>query len=84
MIIIEYRSEEEVPIAMDDGVEGEAVLPWIGKVFDADAGVFGCGPLGPSQQRLPRRQRFVLSHHNIRYLHTNKYLQCIYIHYSLN
>ena len=58
----------DVPIAMDDGVEGEAVLPWIGEVFDADAGVFGCGPLRPSKKSLARCQRLVLAHHNIRYL----------------
>lgn len=68
----EGETEGHVPVAMDDGVEGETVLPWIGEVFDADAGVFGCGPLRPPEKSFSRCKRLVLPHHDIWYLRHNK------------
>ena len=53
---------------MNDGVEGHAIFPRVGKVLDADAGVLGSRALGPAEQCFAGRQGLVLSHHNIRNL----------------
>lgn len=58
-----------LPVAMDDGVEGEAVLPGIGEILDADAGVLGRRPLRPSKKGLLGRHGLVLAHHAVGNLH---------------
>ncbi len=44
------------PVAMDDGVESQAVFPGGGEILDADTRVLGRGALGPSQKGFTGRQ----------------------------
>jgi hypothetical protein len=44
------------PVAMDDGVESQAVLPGGGEILDADTRVLGRGALSPSQKGFTGRQ----------------------------
>jgi len=61
-----------LPVAVDDGVERQSVLPRRREVLDAHAWVLGRGALSPAQERLASRQRFILTHHDVRYLQNKR------------
>lgn len=64
----EKKIKTTAPVAMDDGVESQAVFPRGGEILDADTRVLGRSALGPSQKSFAGRQWFILTHHDIRYL----------------
>jgi hypothetical protein len=45
----EKKIKTTAPVAMDDGVESQAVFPRGGEILDADTRVLGRSALGPSQ-----------------------------------
>jgi hypothetical protein len=56
----------DLPIAVDDGVECEAVAPAGSEVVDADAGVAGRCAAGPSQEHVLGVDVRLLSYHDVR------------------
>ena len=61
-----------LPVAVGDSVERQSVLPRRREVLDAHARVLGRGTLSPAQERLASRQRFILTHHDVRYLQNKR------------
>ena len=55
-IFVAFSALTYVPVAVDNGVEGEPISPWLGEVLDIDPGILLGRLLGPAQQRLLRTQ----------------------------